>query len=97
MSAENLPASPVTVDNLPTNKGSGGLTAKEFAAIQLRSPTSGTEWLDKMIRESNYMTQFNALHVELTDAFDPVSSVVRAQDYMRVYAEKFMGVNFDEQ
>lgn len=29
-----------------------GLTAREHAAIQLRVPTSGTPWLDDMIRQS---------------------------------------------
>jgi hypothetical protein len=30
----------------------GGFTAIEHAAIALKVPTSGTEWLDDMIRES---------------------------------------------
>ena len=32
--------------------GEPGLTACEYAAIHLRVPNSGTEWLDDMIRES---------------------------------------------
>jgi len=30
-----------------------GLKAKEYAAIHLRVPDSGTDWLDAMIRRSN--------------------------------------------
>lgn len=34
------------------NNGSG-FTKKEYAAIMLRVPTSGTQWLDEMIDRSN--------------------------------------------
>ena len=30
----------------------GGMTLRQYAAIKLRVPDSGTDWLDKMIRES---------------------------------------------
>jgi len=30
----------------------GGMTIREYAAIKLRVPNSGTDWLDEMIRES---------------------------------------------
>ena len=30
-----------------------GLTAREYAAIKLRLPDSGTDWLDVMIRKAN--------------------------------------------
>ena len=30
----------------------GGMTLREYAAINLRVPNSGTDWLDEMIRES---------------------------------------------
>ena len=29
-----------------------GMTMREYAAIKLRVPSSGTDWLDEMIRES---------------------------------------------
>lgn len=29
-----------------------GMTLRQYAAIKLRVPNSGTDWLDKMIRES---------------------------------------------
>ena len=30
----------------------GGMTLREYAAIKLQVPNSGTDWLDEMIRES---------------------------------------------
>lgn len=30
----------------------GGMTLREYAAIKLRVPDSGTDWLDEMIRKS---------------------------------------------
>jgi hypothetical protein len=33
----------------------GGLTAREYAAIALRVPESGTPWLDQMIAASRRM------------------------------------------
>ena len=30
----------------------GGMTLRQYAAIKLRVPNSGTDWLDEMIRES---------------------------------------------
>jgi len=35
------------------HEGHNGLTACEYAAIQLKVPDSGTDWLDDMIRKSN--------------------------------------------
>lgn len=32
--------------------GSMGMTLREYAAIKLRVPESGTDWLDEMIRKS---------------------------------------------
>ena len=46
------PAFPMCV---PTARGTGviyGMTLREYAAIKLRVPESGTDWLDEMIRES---------------------------------------------
>jgi hypothetical protein len=33
----------------------GGMTLREYAAIKLRVPDSGTDWLDDMIREARRM------------------------------------------
>jgi hypothetical protein len=33
--------------------GSDGMTIRQYAAIKLRVPDSGTDWLDDMIRKSN--------------------------------------------
>lgn len=33
--------------------GSNGMSKREYAAIQLRFPDSGEEWLDEMIRNAN--------------------------------------------
>jgi hypothetical protein len=32
--------------------GSSGMTLRQYAAIKLKAPDSGTDWLDEMIRES---------------------------------------------
>ena len=32
--------------------GNGGMTLRQYAAIKLRVPESGTDWLDEMIRKS---------------------------------------------
>lgn len=47
------PAFPVTPENAERNHGHPGLSAKEYAAIQLREPSSGTKWLDEMILRAN--------------------------------------------
>lgn len=31
----------------------GGMTLRQYAAIKLKVPDSGTDWLDDMIRQSN--------------------------------------------
>ena len=31
----------------------GGMTLRQYAAIKLKVPDSGTDWLDDMIRKSN--------------------------------------------
>jgi len=35
------------------NAGSTGLTIRQYAAIHLKVPNSGTDWLDDMIREGS--------------------------------------------
>ena len=35
-----------------TDPKQSGMTLRQYAAIKLRVPNSGTDWLDKMIRES---------------------------------------------
>jgi hypothetical protein len=37
---------------LQSVKGHNGMTLREYAAIQLKVPDSGTDWLDDMIRKS---------------------------------------------
>lgn len=49
----SYPAFPVTPENAERNHGHPGLSAKEYAAIQLREPSSGTKWLDEMILRAN--------------------------------------------
>jgi|GEM_PF-1906676 len=52
MAKANEPAFPVY------ENGSGiapGLTKREYAAIELRVPDSGTDWLDDMIRKARRM------------------------------------------
>ena len=36
----------------PTWTGGDGMTLREYAAIQLRVPDSGSDWLDEMIEQS---------------------------------------------
>ena len=43
------PAYPHTLRGHPTETG---MTLRQYAAIKLRVPSSGTDWLDEMIRES---------------------------------------------
>lgn len=38
----------------------GGLSAQEYAAIHLKVPSSGTDWLDKLIKESRLMDMATA-------------------------------------
>lgn len=48
---DNEPAFPCQADGW-TRSDASGLTAREYAAIALRVPDSGTEWLDDMIRKA---------------------------------------------
>jgi hypothetical protein len=34
-------------------RGEKGMTLREYAAIHLKVPNSGTDWLDEMIEEAN--------------------------------------------
>jgi hypothetical protein len=45
------PAFPHTEAN-GANSGDVGMTLREYAAIKLKVPNSGTDWLDDMIRKS---------------------------------------------
>lgn len=40
---------------LPAINHGKGFSKKEYAAIMLRVPASGTDWLDEMIRRSHCM------------------------------------------
>lgn len=50
------PAFPATMldseHGIAWNDSQTGMTLRQYAAIQLRVPESGTDWLDDMIRES---------------------------------------------
>jgi hypothetical protein len=85
MSNENSPAAPVTIDNLPANKGSGGLSAKEFAAIQLSVPMSGTPWLDDMIQEHNFHMLRHKIYVALVPNSPPNVAAQETKLYMSAY------------
>ena len=41
-----------TYPNGEINQGEGGMTLRQYAAIKLRVPDSGIDWLDDMIRKS---------------------------------------------
>jgi hypothetical protein len=43
------PAFPIVVGDQMTQ----GMTLRQYAAIKLKVPDSGTDWLDDMIRKSN--------------------------------------------
>lgn len=58
-----------------------GITAREHAAILLRSPTSGTPWLDEMILDSRrrdlierFATEMAAFEIFDNDEYDGVAS-----------------------
>jgi len=46
------PAFPTLEEN-GCNNGEPGMTLRQYAAIKLKVPDSGTDWLDDMIRKSN--------------------------------------------
>ena len=46
---KDIPAFPTAT---LAQKTEGGMTLREYAAIKLKVPDSGTDWLDDMIRQS---------------------------------------------
>lgn len=48
---------------------SGGMTLRQYAAIKLRVPESGTDWLDEMIRKS-MLDEFAAKSIPLLQWYD---------------------------
>ena len=47
------PAFPCHADIIPSkDRDYAGMTLRQYAAIKLRVPSSGTDWLDEMIRQS---------------------------------------------
>ena len=48
---KDRPVHPTTEEH-GFNQGEPGMTLREYAAIQLKVPDSGTDWLDDMIRKS---------------------------------------------
>ncbi|TDQ63608.1 hypothetical protein ATL17_1615 [Maritalea mobilis] len=68
------------------NGHQSGLTAQEYAAIQLKVPNSGTEWLDEMIEQSlrnDFAGQAlaNMASFHAGDAFDPKNVSKAAYQY----------------
>ena len=58
MSAKNDPVSPIQCSHHCSHIHAikdPGLTAVEYAAIALKVPRSGTDWLDEMIKEANLL------------------------------------------
>jgi hypothetical protein len=50
----DVPAFPVLIVDRPEELTHfNGMTLREYAAIKLKVPDSGTDWLDDMIRKSN--------------------------------------------
>ena len=47
-----FPRTGMTVGSEVTDWSEPGMSLRQFAAIKLRVPSSGTDWLDEMIRES---------------------------------------------
>lgn len=45
------PAFPLPLGS-STTAGAEGMTLRQYAAIKLKVPDSGTDWLDEMIRQS---------------------------------------------
>lgn len=50
MTDKNTPAFPVP--GLQHDESFNGMSLRQYAAIKLKVPDSGTDWLDDMIRES---------------------------------------------
>jgi hypothetical protein len=47
-----FPFHPYKYSDGDLNPGSDGMTLRQYAAIHLKVPNSGTDWLDDMIRQS---------------------------------------------
>ncbi len=63
------------------HEGHNGLTACEYAAIQLKVPDSGTDWLDDMIRAA----QRNELAAQAMNAFLSRDGSTLGQDAEAAY------------
>lgn len=46
------PAFPVSTEDMLFRDNCSGMTLRQYAAIKLKVPNSGTDWLDEMILES---------------------------------------------
>jgi hypothetical protein len=53
MSNTNTGGSAFPVPGLQHDEAFNGMTMRQYAAIKLKVPDSGTDWLDDMIRKSN--------------------------------------------
>ena len=93
MTDMNAAAFPYPVLN--SSKQPQGLTAREHAAIALRVPDSGMDWLDAMIRTSLRQefakAAMQAYAASSPDAFDPdaiVQMALRQADALLAELEK---------
>lgn len=88
----NSPAFPTTSE--PFHQGLCGLSAREYAAIHLRQPDSGVEWLDAMIRKAKRdeiaMRAIvpTAERTNLDDVMDVAEHAYALADAMLAEAEK---------
>lgn len=46
-----------------------GMTLREYAAIHLKIPDSGNDWIDEMIRKSNHIAQRNYFAAKASPEF----------------------------
>ena len=92
------PAFPTTVY---TNESFQGMTLRQYAAIHLKVPNSGTDWLDEMIEQANKIDpkgkQKGTLFVadlEMRDYFaaKAMHSIVTHQNCPKVFDENIVAV-----
>lgn len=61
-----------------TSDSAPGLSAKEFAALQLRVPDSGTDWLDDMIAHARLLDAQTQLAAAMIGAGDRTDDEIQA-------------------
>lgn len=65
--------------------GEYGMTLREYAAIKLRVPNSGVDWLDDMIRESqrDWFAGQALVAIAANESFDISGEIVAAWSYQQ--------------